>query len=226
MESKTKDKVTYICLSQVKEMGFNDKLVKDLLPEPILKDNPYYKKAMPMKLWDETIVKKAMETEAYKAYQIKRAKRQESAKKAVKTKTDKLIAEIEAKIPTISVKRIDFTSLKNKALQSKQSWYDYQADIRNSWEWRKTVNGADEATIRRWMVNYIRHKLTTYDSELEIIFNRTGKDKGFVLLHNAVLDKIAETYPELADECDNQKYYTEEEIADKGTMQEPDKKLA
>ena len=46
-ENNTQEKIT---LTQVKAMGFNDKLIRELLPEPELKINPRYKRAAPMKL--------------------------------------------------------------------------------------------------------------------------------------------------------------------------------
>lgn len=46
------EKAEYITLSRVKsEYGFSDRMVAELLPEPILKPNPNYRCAAPMKLF-------------------------------------------------------------------------------------------------------------------------------------------------------------------------------
>ena len=51
-----------ITLSKVKQLGFSAKLIELLLPEPKLVDNPFYKHAAPMKLWNEKDVKTFIET--------------------------------------------------------------------------------------------------------------------------------------------------------------------
>ena len=55
-----------VSLTAVKEMGFSDRLVTLLLPEPELVNNPYYKKAAKMKLWHLEDVQKAMESKNIK----------------------------------------------------------------------------------------------------------------------------------------------------------------
>lgn len=54
---------------------FSDSLIRKLLPEPILADNPHYRSAAPMKLYRKKAVAQAMESEEYQQYQKKRAKR-------------------------------------------------------------------------------------------------------------------------------------------------------
>ena len=192
---ETKERM--MCLSELKENGFNQKLIDELLPEPTLKQNPRYKKAAPMKLWREDDVKKAMETQAYKDYQAVRAKRQAAAKKAVDTKTEKLIAEVETAIEEITIVRIGIKRLRKESLSAKQAWYAI-----NGYE-RRAYN-ADDETINRWMVNHIRHCYTKYENDLGLLFNRVGKTKAYVLLKNAILEKIAAVYPELEQECKSQ----------------------
>lgn len=51
------------------------------------------------------------------------------------------------------------------------------------------------------MVNFARHNLCEYDYALPTIDGKVGHDDLYVLLKSAVLLKIAEVYPELADEC-------------------------
>ena len=192
---ETKERM--MCLSELKENGFNQKLIDELLPEPTLKQNSRYKKAAPMKLWHEDDVKKAMETQAYKDYQAVRAKRQAAAEKAINTKTEKLMDEVKTAIEKITVKRIDIKKLKNKTISAKQAWYAI-----NGYE--RAAYNADEETVNRWMVNYIRHNYTEYENDLESLFNRVGKTQAYVLLKNAILDKIAAVYPELEQECKSQ----------------------
>ena len=189
-----------ITLTTVKGMGFTDKLIRDLLPEPELKQNPHYKCASPMKLWEKSVVEKAMQTEIFINAQAQRQKRKESAQKAVKTKTDNLIAQILKDIENISVKRLNMGDLHKRTLEAKQDYYDwryYDTYYHDAYE-------ADEETQDRWMVNYIRHNLTSYDEELWNMSGKTGKGKAYLIYFEAVLHKIAEIYPELKDECESQ----------------------
>lgn len=77
------EKEALLTKSKVLELGFTEKLINELLPESVLKQNPIFKSASPMKLWREEDVQKALETDQFKEYQLKSAKKREGAKKAV-----------------------------------------------------------------------------------------------------------------------------------------------
>ena len=62
-----KDYVPMLAKSKVKELGFSDKLIDELLPEPVLRPNPHHVSGPPMSLWKEADVEQAMETEAREA---------------------------------------------------------------------------------------------------------------------------------------------------------------
>ncbi len=68
-----------ICQTELKEMGFNKKLIETLLPAPILKTNPRYKCAAKMKLWSEEDVQKAMQKREFADEQVKIKKSDYSA---------------------------------------------------------------------------------------------------------------------------------------------------
>ena len=48
-EKKALDK-EYYTQTEVKELGFTNKMIKELLPPPAFKQNPMYRNAAPMKL--------------------------------------------------------------------------------------------------------------------------------------------------------------------------------
>lgn len=56
----------------------------------------------------------------------------------------------------------------------------------------------------RWVVNYIRHNLISYDSTLFDNKGKVGKDEAYPIFKKAVLDRIAATYPKYAAECKRQ----------------------
>lgn len=172
-----------ITLSKVKQLGFSAKLIELLLPEPKLVDNPFYKHAAPMKLWNEKDVKNAMKKDEFIQYQKKRKKRQVAAEKKSRQKSD-LFDAVQQSLDTIVIEVIPLDKLKQRVL-----WYNHSCDE------------ADEITIRRWMVNYVKYKMTYYDGELLEIAEKTKNYEAYTLLLRTILLKIAEAYPELKDEC-------------------------
>ena len=201
---KTKEpKPKMITLGTVKGMGFTPKMIEQLLPEPKLCDNPHYSKAAPMKLWSEEIVLKAMQTEEFKTLSEEHKKRKAHAQKAVETKKAKTKEFTQDLISKITVTVLDDATLRRLTLKEKQSWYDYQA----SWRDRDYANNAytaDEVTVTRWIVNYIRHNLVDYDESLYSLKGKVGKYDAYEEYKEVVLEKIAKTYPKYADECQKQ----------------------
>lgn len=187
--------------SEVLALGFSEKLITNLLPEPILKPNPKFKSAAPMKLWLITDVDEAMKTAEFNEYQEKAKKRREGAKKAVETKTAKLHEEVSTKIDAISVKKIDGNDLIARTLSEKADWFNYQNMLRNNWYDTPDPYNADKQTQERWQVNYIRHNLTQYDESLYEMSGKVGCHSEYIRYKEAVLRKIGETYPKLKEEC-------------------------
>lgn len=193
-----------ITKTEVKSMGFTDKLIKELLPDPQLLPNPFYKSAAAMKLWKVSDVEDAMKNPVFQESLNKRKKYQEAAKKALATKVSKLKAETDKFIESINIKHMDIDALREAAIYSKQVWYDNQS-YRYGEAYSKNAYGADEDTVKRWMVNFIRHEMTSYDEQLYHMKGRAGIHDMYHDIHNVILDKIALVYPELAQECKNQK---------------------
>ena len=187
------------------QWGWTKSLIDKLLPPPQLSCNPRYKCAAPMKQWDSDEVRRLMGTPEFLDAQKGRAARRAGAQKAVETKRDKLMAQVAEKIKEI---RVDASysdaQLREDAIDDRQAWYDYIAAERGMWN-DSYAGDADESTIRRWVVNFIRHSLTDYDEDLYGMAGKVGCHEGYVLYRNAVLDKIAETYPQYKDECRRQK---------------------
>lgn len=194
-----------VTLTAVKEMGFSDRLIKELLPEPQLVTNPRYMYAAKMKLWNINDVKKAMENQAFKDYQKKREKRKLAAKKSVETKIAKLENETDLFIESLEIEHLELDKIRDLTIEAKQRWYDNHC--KDCFTEPRSAYDADEETVTRWMVNYIRHNMTRYDAQLYNMKGKTGKQEIYFKLHDLILDKIAESYPELKEECGYQKLY-------------------
>ena len=206
----TNKKDKWVCMTTIKRRGFTQKLIDDLLPEPLMVPNPNGSKFAPMKLWKETDVENAMKNELFLAKQTKREARKAAAQKAVQTKTDKLLAEVEEQLANVKVAVIDLKELEKKTIEAQQDWYDYQKGkhwYRGDYDYFESVDGADDETLERWMVNYIRHELTSYDYRLDELYNRIGKGQAYMKLYSGIMGKIADAYPKFSDECKRQIEY-------------------
>lgn len=188
-----------ITQSTVLSMGFTKSMIDKLLPAPTLKQNPRYKSAAPMKLWKEADVLAVMETAAFQEAAAKAAQRKQAAAKAVDTKRKNAEVLADDLIASIHVQRIELPELEKLALASQQRWYDFRG--------RGEIEFPDRETVDRWMVNYIRHELCDYDDSLYTLFRpgkMADKDKLYPKVKHETLAKIAQVYPELADECEAQ----------------------
>ena len=214
----TRDKRKRISQTTVIDMGFTKSMITKLLPEPMLANNPYYRSAPKMKLWYEDDVVTVMASPEYLILWEKAQKRKQSAAKAVETKEQKLISMMNDVADKIHVKIIPEDKLIHKVLcqheQREREQSIYRGDyIYHSYDRNlalKTLQQAEGTdadyydTLVRWVVNYIRHKLTNYDRDLINLNGQTGKDRAYTSYKQIVLQKIAEVYPQYAQECENQ----------------------
>lgn len=225
---KKKDDRKRISQTTVLDMGFTKTMINKLLPEPMLVTNPHYSCAPKMKLWYEDDVISVMATPEYITLWEKALKRKKSAEKAVETKEQKTAMMMNELADKINVKIIPTEKLINKVLcqheerqrNNLQSRIDYlyrKYDRNLALETLEEAEAEEEylneyysfeqpnkSTLQRWVVNYIRHKLTTYDGDLKQLYGRTGKNTVYMEYKEVVLKKIAEVYPQFADECQNQ----------------------
>ena len=184
----------------LKERGWSDTLIKQLLPPPIVCENPYYR-SRNMYLWKECDVAEAEKKPEFEAHLNRRSVHQKRAQAAVLTKNRKMQERLRDAIARIRVEEVDYARVVDDAVDAKQNWYDMTG------QYDRSVYGADQKTIERWTVNYIRHNLTTYDSFLYSAKGKTGISFAYPLYRKAVLEKIAEVYPWLYGECARQMEY-------------------
>lgn len=187
------DKIKLLSQSALIDMGWTKSLIRDFLPEPILKPNPMYASAPEMKCYREEDVNAAMQSAEFLAAKSKADKRKASAAKAVTTKTEKLVRSYADIASKIEVEVWPYPDLRSETIRSKRLHYmmidkDFYGDV-------------DQATLDRWIVNFIRHELVSYDYDLFQLKGKTGKDEAYSLYRDVVLRKIAEAYPQFSEEC-------------------------
>jgi len=106
---------------------------------------------------------------------------------------------IKKKIDDISVTKCDIEVLRKMAIEYiKLYGHSYQYDY--------FTGTADEQAIHKWMVNHVRHNMTQYDFTLYSIAGEKCTEEIYRTYKKAVLEKIAEIYPELKNECYRQMY--------------------
>lgn len=207
IEEKGGNKDQAITQTAVKSLGFTDKLIRELLPEPKLVTNPYYKSAAEMKLWRISDVEEAMKNPIFQESLKKREKHKASAEKAVATKKAKLKEKTDRFLESIHIEHMDIGALRKAAIEAKQGWYNYKFSMHCN-GLPQSAYDADEGTVIRWMVNFVRHEMTSYDAQLYHMKGKVGIHDMYHEIHDVILDKIAVVYPELAQECERQKYCT------------------
>lgn len=168
------------------------KLTKKL--ECKIVDNPYYRNARPMTLYYLKDIKRIEKTKKFKELKEKADKRRESAKKAVNTKIKKVVQL--ADTFSVTVERIDLKELEDETLAAKQDWYDIQQFNRDSYYFRNAYLAPKE-DVERWKVNYIRHNLSNYDEQLEMLKRKTGKLIAYVHYREKLAEEMKRVYPEL-----------------------------
>ena len=196
----------------IDEYGWTKSLINNFLPEPTLKKNPHYSSAAPMKVGEEDTVKDVMKTPEFQAAMQKATKRKEAANTAVSTKITNMHDNIECFITSISISILPDDELRKRTLQEKQNWYNRHPHYNNyDDEYSdldepiyKDVHEADEDTLIRWIVNYIRHNLVDYDNFLYKISGKVGSIGVYPEIKTAVLEKIAVAYPQYKEECERQ----------------------
>lgn len=182
-----------ITQSTVLSRGWSKGMIEDLLPPPVEKRNPYYRCAAPMRLYPLRVVEKVETTEEFEEAAAIHAARSAAAKKGVATKMKNAITFAENIADHITVEVRPLQAVRREALEHKQDLYDWIGSDSDAF------SCMDEGVIRRWTFNYIRHELTRYDDALNLIAKKPGIDNTYHIIRSAVMQKIAEAYPELSE---------------------------
>ena len=203
MEKEFLKKPNMITQSDIIAMGWTKKLIEEFLPSPVLKCNPRYKNAAPMKLWPEEDVLSIMEKSDFKGAWEQSLLRKKAVEKSVASKRARLINLANKYANEVSIKELDDEKLVHNAVSNAYNRYRLYNEF-GFWTYKDYMR-ADKETIDRWVVNYIRHKLVDYDDRIRVFEKKTGKDEVYILFRNKLLDRISETYPKYREECDRQK---------------------
>jgi hypothetical protein len=179
------------------ERGWTKKLIADFAPEPdAVKTNPIFKKAAPMKLYAEDRIRQIEQSDEFiNAFQ-KAKGRKRAARKAVQTKKLVLLNLIDQ----IEIVIMYDPDIQNNAIASYNNFHDEMGH----YDYEPAQRTSDPSFLERITVNYARHNLTRYDTLIDRLYRKVGKQEAYRLLKRRTLEGIAIRYPSLAEECRRQ----------------------
>lgn len=192
----------YLTRTGLLSRGWTAGLIGKFLPSPdLIRPNPNYRSAAPMKLYLIERVAEVENSEEFIAARDRLSSRRNGAKKAVETKKAKTM-DFVAKTVQFAIPRYSRSKLTKMAC-------DHYND--RNLEWGSFASpSSDKHFLQRIVVNFLRHAVTDYDGHLERISGKVGTNEAYRKIKEMVLDKIAEEYPWLAEECERQKRPQEE----------------
>lgn len=191
----------------IEEFGWSKTLIEKFLTVAETKRNPVFACASPMKLYRREDVLSIMQTDEFKNEYEKMLSRRNRGKLIAQNKEDETLRAIRLKMQEITVSIQD--NIEERAIHDKREHDRFVEEVYHNNYYLKedTYEDAPQEVKDRWAVNYIRHNLTQYEKELYYNHNKVGCNKAYILYKNAVLSKIAEVYPQYAQECERQKTY-------------------
>ncbi len=187
----------YFSRTGLKARGWTDRAIDLFLSEPDLEmENPHYKNAAPMKLYLIRRVEEIEKTEGFIDFKSKSLHRTTRAKKAVKTKRDRLIEQV--KEWKIDLKRENLQTITNEAIVHYNKRKECIAfEKLHGCDFTPASSQSDRIFLRRIITNYLRHQLSNYEEQLERIFGKVGTREAYKIVRGKINKKIFEVYPEL-----------------------------
>lgn len=172
--------------------GWSQKLVTVFLGEPDQRKKLFGSNTI-LALYAVPRVEAAEGSAEFLDAQVELSKRKAAAKKAVATKTARLMESILA-MP-IAVRQLKLKRVREQAIAS----YNSRG---NGYAFASPAD--DPAFLDRITVNFIRHELTEYHRALWDAAGKTGVRQAITLIRKRIYGAIAEAYPMLASECARQ----------------------
>ncbi len=192
-QQKTEKKLTQ---TDILERGWTKGMIAKFLPEPTLAHNTHCRQH-PIKLWEVMKVEEIEKTEEFRDAIEKVKKRRNAGYKAASTKRKALEKVFEAAKQEINIPHIEDAVLREMVYQERRELNNTRGD-------ESVPETADEDTMQRWIVNYMRHNFFNYDETLCTNKGKVGIYDCYSDYKKAILMNIAEIYPKYADECNRQ----------------------
>ena len=195
-EMSDKPKQQYITPAGLKARGWTDGMIKKFLGEPdATRDNPHFKCAAPMRLYELKRVERVEKRKTFIAEKEASAVRKQSAAKGVATKREKAMQY--ASTVGIHVPQMDYDKLVKQACKSYNQWNEYDRRGYYNDNFIPASVDSDPDFLRRIITNYLRHECTSYEQELYTLYGKTGVSEAHDILQQRINAEIRRVYPEL-----------------------------
>ena len=195
---KKDKKPEYVSKSGLKCRGWTETLIKKYLGESDKEvDNPHYRCAAPMQMYDMERVKIVEATDEFAIAKEKAAKRSAimkvAAEKAQKTRHDKTIAWAEeVEVEALS---LDYDTAVDCAIDSYNDFHFGRRDDFSNLATRKS----DKSFLARITENYLRHHCSNYELLLNWLHGNVGADEAYYIIRQKADEKVWEANPWLAE---------------------------
>ncbi|WP_377271362.1 hypothetical protein [Peterkaempfera sp. SMS 1(5)a] len=179
-------------------------MVRDLLGEPDAQGrSPFYGAAAPTRMFSIGRVESAEGTVEFALALATAARRSAAAREAATRRRRAVLDRIAAEpveVPRLSRGELAEEAVRHRNRRDRERAWDRPGHIPDP----AVVATVDPATLTRWQVDYLRHRLTRYDALLDGLYGGAGRTEAAQLLRARLHDAIARAYPELAAECRRQ----------------------
>jgi len=196
--TSTAPKGERLSASKVKERGWTDSLIQRFLGDAdATAANPVFRSAAPVRLYDLKPVLCAEASPDWQAAKGAASKRSALSSQASVRRASDVVDKANRFKVTLPVLGDDV--LFRRAVAHRNRVRSYREDFELA-----TMETVDESTLRRWAVNYLRHALTGYDSQIGRFAEKPGFRSAESITRSRIYGTIAATYPGLAEECRRQ----------------------
>jgi hypothetical protein len=155
--------------------------------------NPVFKCASPLKLYLLEKIETIETLDEFQLFKEKNLKRREVRLKVADVKRQELLTYIDKMI--INVPHFDKDTLIKRACNSynhhKQDYMDSRGDFDY---FQPATPESDVDFLARITQNFLRHRLTSYEKELDKMFGKIGKNEAYWKLKNKINSAIVEKY--------------------------------
>lgn len=180
---------THLSAAGLRARGWTAGMVRQLLGEPdLLRVNPHSRAAPRIRLYRVERVEAAERSGEFRAVSAAAARRSAAARIAARRRRREVLARIAAE--PIDVPRLAPQKLTALAVEHR----DRQGQVPD-----------DAASLDRWKVDYLLHRLARYDELLSGLHGGAGRVAAEESLRRRVYAAIAEAYPFLARECERRR---------------------
>ncbi|MEU9700392.1 hypothetical protein [Streptomyces sp. NPDC047981] len=200
------DRTTFVTLTGLRERGWTDPMVRDLLGQPDIQGrDPRRWSLTPVRLYRLARVEAVERTPEFARCAAAPGSRSAAAVAGAERRRRAVLAAIRAQ--PIEVPRLPAAELERRAVRHRQllGARGPGGSGGPSGSGRPGASGRSGAVpsgaLVRWQVTYLRHALSRYETLLDGLFGSAGRAEAERLLRARLYEAIGAAYPHLAREC-------------------------